>query len=166
MSIKTFIKILLFLFEKGMEKRMLKKSVGKKSQISFEYLIIMGFVTLILITVLGIALFYTSSVEDQIQITQMNNYANKIISTAESIFYSGKPSKATITVYLPKNIQDIQISEDNLIISIRTSTGLNTIAFGSNVPISEGVVNLATTSGIKRIEIIAQINDVVIGQLS
>ena len=125
-----------------------------KSQISFEYLIIMGFVTFVIIGVLGIAMFYSGGIKDRIKITQMTNCANKIISTAESVFYSGYPSRATITCQLPENIQEISISEDSLVISIQTSSGLMKRAFTSNVPISEGTTEWLTISpGIKKVRL-------------
>jgi hypothetical protein len=135
--------------------------MNKKAQVSFEYLVIMGFVTVILILILSISIFYSSSVEDQIKVTQMNNYANKIISSAESVFYSGKPSKATITAYLPKDVKEIEILDNSLVISIQTSNGINKRAFESNVPISG---NLTISRGLKKIKIEAQESEAVISQ--
>lgn len=135
--------------------------MNKKAQVSFEYLVIMGFVTVILILILSISIFYSSSVEDQIKVTQMNNYANKIISSAESVFYSGKPSKATITAYLPKDIKEIEIVDNSLVISIQTSSGLNKRVFESNVPISG---SLTISRGLKTIKIEAQETEAVISQ--
>ena len=134
--------------------RTIKKS-NRKAQVSFEYLIIMGFVTFIIITILGIALFYGNSIKDRIRITQVNNFANKIISTSESVFYAGEPSKATINTYLPENIEEVLIDEtDNaLVISVRTSSGVTRTAFQSNVPIT-GI--LTTSAGLKKIEIKAE----------
>jgi len=127
----------------------------KRSQISMEYVIILGFVLVIIIGILGIALFYSGSIKDRIKITQVDNFANKITSTAESVYYYGEPSKATITVYLPEGIKEINILEDSLFITTQVSSGLEKRAFSSNVPI-EG--NITSASGIKRIVIEAQQN--------
>jgi len=124
----------------------------RNAQVSMEYLIIMGFVTLVIIIVLGLAVTYSGSIQDNIKVTQINNFANKIIASAESVFYYGEPSKATISAYLPEGIQEIQIAEDTLFISITTSTGLNKIGFSSEVPING---SLTISPGIKRIEISA-----------
>src|SRR4030042_1202089 len=86
-----------------------KMSKSKHSQISFEYLIIMGFIIFVIIGVLGVALFYSGAIKDRIKITQMTDCANKIISTAESVFYSGYPSRATINCYLPEGIQNVTV---------------------------------------------------------
>ena len=131
----------------------------KTAQVSMEYLIIVGFVTFVVICILGIALIYSGAIKDRIKMTQLNNFANKIISTSESVFYAGAPSKATISVYLPENVYEILISENSLIISIQTSTGKDKTAFSSSVPISGSI---DTSSGLKKIKIEAEENNIVI----
>ena len=136
----------------------------KRGQTSIEYLLMVGFITFIIIGILGIAFFYSSSIKDRIKIIQMNNFANKIISTSESVFYAGEPSKATITAHLPDGVESISINEaeDLLIISLQTSSGTTTNAFSSNVPISG---SLTSSSGLKKIEIRAEANNIVISQV-
>ena len=139
----------------------MQMKIKSKSQISFEYLIIMGFVTFVIIGVLAIALFYSGSIKDRIKITQMTDCANKIISSAESVFYSGSPSRATITCYLPEGIQSIGIDipvnghTSDLIFILQTSTGKSTTSFASNVKLQEknpGVTMIKlATPGLKKI---------------
>lgn len=134
----------------------------KRGQISFEYLIIMGFVTFILVGLLSFAYFYGSSVQDRIRMTQALNYGNKIISTAESVFYAGEPSKATIEVYLPDGVKEVQISGNEVAVSVRTSTGLNKLVFTSKVPL---VGSLQSSQGIKKVELTADSESVLILQV-
>jgi|SRR3989344_1334759 len=122
----------------------------KRGQIAFEYLIIVGFLVFVLIGILGVGLFYSGSINDRIKLTQLNNCANKIISTSESIFYFGEPSKATIKCYFPENIKTIEIIDNYLIFTITTNSGINKISFSSNVPING---NLTLSPGLKKIEI-------------
>lgn len=136
--------------------------MSKKSQISIEYIIIVGFVTFVLIGILGFAYFYSGNIKDRIKIIQLNNFGNKIISTAESVFYYGNPSKATISVYLPEGVTEIDISENSLFIASYTSTGLQKSSFSSKVPI-EG--SISASSGIKKIEVIAEESRVSINNL-
>lgn len=135
---------------------------NKNGQVSTEYLIIVGFVTFVVIAVIGIAFFYSGATKDRIKMTQVNNFANKIISTSESVFYAGEPSKSTISAYLPENVKDIEIDNYNLIIEFQTYSGLNVIGFPSKVNLSEGPNPLTTVPGIKKIEIRAEQNYVVI----
>lgn len=132
-----------------------------KAQVSIEYLIIVGFVTFVVMVIIGIALFYSGTIKDKIKENQINNFANKIISTAESVYYSGAPSKATISCYIPNSVKNIKIEEYDLIIEFSSSSGINKIAFSSRVPISG---TLSTSQGLKKIKIEAQSDKVIISQ--
>lgn len=132
----------------------------KKGQASIEYLIIVGFVVFVLIVTLGIAFFYSGSIKDRIRFMDLSGCASKIISSSESVFYAGNPSKTTISCYLPDNIKEINITENSLIFSIQTNSGISKTAFSSNVPISG---NIPTFSGSRKIIIQAQENTVSIG---
>jgi len=135
--------------------------VKRKSQVSIEYLLIFGFITFAVLIILGIAFTYSSSIRDNIRLTQVDSYANKILSSSESVFYSGEPSKATVSAYLPEAVESVNISENNILIELRTSSGLNKLAFESNVPISG---NLSNVQGIKSIEIIANETSITISE--
>jgi uncharacterized protein (UPF0333 family) len=124
----------------------------KKSQISFEYLIVMGFVTFVIIGIMAIALFYSGGIKDRIKVTQMTDCANKIISTAESVFYSGEPSKATISCYLPEGIEEVTVDPNSLVFKLQTSTGDSVTEFSSNVQI---IGNIMATPGLKKIVLTA-----------
>jgi len=141
---------------------MIIKKYNKKSQISMEYIVILGFVMIVIIGILGMALFYSGSIKDRIKVIQVNNFANKIISTAESVYYYGEPSKATISVYLPEGVKNVTIMENSLIISTQVSSGLEKSSFSSNVPIDG---NIAATSGIKKIVVMADGNKTIINSI-
>ena len=124
----------------------------KEGQVSIEYMLVFAFVTFVVLIILGVAFFYSNSIRDNIRVTQADNYANKIISSSESVFYAGEPSKATISAYLPDSVENIYIQENHVLIELRTASGLNTMAFESKVPISG---NLSNIEGVKNIEITA-----------
>ncbi|MFH1711595.1 MAG: hypothetical protein ABH840_04750 [Nanoarchaeota archaeon] len=125
----------------------------KKSQVGMEYMIIIGFVTFIVITTLGIALYYSSGIRDRIMVIQMSNCAKEIISSAESVFYQGNPSKATILCYLPENINQIEIIENSLVFTYQSDSGISRTSFSSKVPISG---SLPAFSGTRKIKIFAE----------
>ncbi len=130
--------------------------MGKtKSQASIEYLFVIAFVSVIVIAILGIAIIYSSGIKDRIKILQMNECANKLISASESVFYNGKPAKATVSCYLPESIKSIDIAENSLIIGIQLSSGVTRTAFSSKVPIQG---NLSAFSGTRNIQISAEEN--------
>lgn len=129
----------------------------KKSQIGLEYIILIGFLTFVLISVLGLAVIYSSGSQDRIKIVQINNFANKVLSTSETVFFYGQPSKATISVYLPEGVRNISISGNTLYIETQTSSGIEKNGFLSKVPIAG---NITISPGIKKITFVAETNQV------
>lgn len=130
---------------------------SKRSQIGMEYVIIMGFVLLSITLITGLAFVYSGSLKDKIRENQVTNFANKVITTSESVYYSGEPSKATISVYLPEYVKNITISNKSLYLEVQFSSGLNKIEYKSNVPLSGSI---STSSGMKKIIIEALENEV------
>ncbi|MEK6844617.1 MAG: hypothetical protein AABX83_04300 [Nanoarchaeota archaeon] len=130
-----------------------------RGQISTEYLVIVSFITILIIGILSISLLYSSQINDRIRINHLQNFANKIISSSERIYYSGEPSKSTVSAFLPAGVTNFEIIENQLVFSIVTSSGLTTIAFTSNVPI-EGVLSIS--EGVKVITVTAQSDKVVL----
>lgn len=124
----------------------------KKGQIGTEYLIVISFVVFVILTTLGVAVYYTSQIQDSIKINQLEKAAEKIIYTAETTFYDGENAKATITVSFPEGLKNATIvsAENSLYFEISMQSGLNKIAYKSNVPIRG---TLPTTSGVKVIHI-------------
>jgi hypothetical protein len=118
-------------------------------------------VTFTITAILLLALFYSNISKDQIRYVQTESYAKKIISSAETVYYSGQPSKATITVYLPEGVSSVEIIEDNLVFSVDSKTGVIKNAYSSNVPL-EG--NLSSSSGVKKIRLEAVSNYVAISE--
>lgn len=133
----------------------------KRGQVSTEYLIVVGFVTFLVLGILGVAFFYTSITNDQIKVSQVSNFANKIISSSESVFYAGEPSKLTLNGYLPIGVNSFEIMQNEIVVSITTSSGITTMSFTSNVPLSG---NISHTDGVKRIEVLAQQDEVLISE--
>jgi len=133
----------------------------KRGQISIEYLIIVGFIAFIVLAVVGMALYYSSTIRDTINSNEISDYANKIVSSAESVYYSGEPSKLTVSTYLPQQVSDIQIIENSIVISYTTRSGTAKIGFTSNVPISG---TLTSRPGVHKISLIAQANGVAISE--
>ncbi|MFH0711691.1 MAG: hypothetical protein V1889_01340 [archaeon] len=131
----------------------------KNAQIGMEYLMIIGFLTFILITTLGIAMYHNNTIRDMILSRQIESMSDKIISSAESVFYAGEPSKITIVSYVPEGISEINIADDTLFVTFQCSSGTNKVSFPSNVPITG---TLSTVSGLRNIIIEATSSTVTI----
>lgn len=133
----------------------------KKGQISTEYLIVVGFVTFLIVSVLGLSLFYSSQIRDKIRFNQLQNFANKVISSSEQVFFSGEPSKSTITAYLPSGVGSVSILTNEIVFNVSSSSGFTVIAFSSDVPLYGSISNL---EGVKRISISANSTSVILSE--
>jgi hypothetical protein len=140
----------------------------KRGQISFEYLMIMGFVTFVIMILLGIAFYYSSTIKDKLKSNEIDGYAAKIISSAETVFYEGYPAKTTVMVNLPEGVTSITTYPgsswgEGLQINYTTSGGISSVLKESNVPIIisyDGNNYLPNSKGTRRILLKAEDNGV------
>jgi len=131
----------------------------KRGQAGVEYMIIIGFVTFAILTILILSFLYSGLIKDMIKLNQVESFALQLINHAESVFFSGEPSIATIRLYLPQGVENITILNKDVVITTMTSSGRNIRAFESNVPL-QGTIS--PTEGIKRIILTAKSDHVLI----
>lgn len=133
----------------------------KKGQVGIEYMIIVGFVSFAVIAILLLAFFYSGQIKDSIKLNQAENFAEQLIGSAESVFFAGEPSKTTISLYLPENVDSIVITNDYVTITMRLSTGQNIRSYDTRVPLQGSIT---TSEGIKKLTLTATETNVVINQ--
>jgi hypothetical protein len=128
----------------------MKKGWGK-AQASMEFLVIFGFVFLMMIPLIVIFFDQTGVVEDAIAENQLRNLAIKITDKAESVYYTGGSSKSTIRAYLPAKVSYFNITSRTVFFGYITKKGiLHNIEVVSLVNITG---NITTNPGIHNIEI-------------
>jgi uncharacterized protein (UPF0333 family) len=137
----------------------------KRGQISVEYLIVLGFATFAITGIIALAFYYINSTSDTMTSNHIKNFADSIISSSESVYFAGPPSKMTIQPYLPKGVKAIETIDDPvgsnkyyLVITYQTSSGENKIGFPSKVPLIlttaiPGPERITTSEGIKNVVI-------------
>ena len=109
----------------------------KEAQISIEYLMIIGFVTVITIPLIIIYFSFTQESGDEIKSTQILQIAKKIVDAAESVYYLGEPSQTTLRVNIPNNVIGINLSTGKeVVFRIKTKAGEVDIGQSSSVNIS------------------------------
>ena len=109
----------------------------KKSQISVEYMMIIGFVTLITIPLILIYHSFMQDSGDEISSVQVKQVAQKIVDTAESVYYLGEPSQTTLSVNIPDRVVAANLSAGyELVFKIKTSSGSADIVQSSSVNIT------------------------------
>ncbi|MEM0231371.1 MAG: hypothetical protein QXW00_01805 [Candidatus Woesearchaeota archaeon] len=117
----------------------MKKRGGRSAQVSLEFSIILGFATLMIIPT--IIVFYTQTQETNniFAIRQAERIARQIVDEAEIVYYTGTPSKSMLKVYIPKNVKAINLSNNEVVITIEISGSLSEIAVPCRVNITGSV---------------------------
>ena len=116
-----------------------------KSQVSVEYLMIVGFAFVMTIPLLIIYYTYTSESSDRVATTQALGIARDIVDSAESVYYLGKPSQTTMKLSFPDKIRSITISNREIVIKVSTNYGIadvvqvSTVNITGSLPTSQGL---------------------------
>ena len=124
-----------------------------KAQVSVEYMLIMGFATLMTIPLLLIYYTYTSDSSDTVATSQALQIARRIVDSSESVYYLGKPSQTTLKLNFPDKIKAAKMENYEVIFNLSTTHGIAEIVQVSAVNISG---NLPTSRGIHIITIKAE----------
>ena len=124
-----------------------------KSQVSVEYMLVMGFATLMTIPLLIIYYTYTSDSGDSVATSQALQIARKIVDSSESVYYLGKPSQTTLKLNFPDSIHSTNLSSREVVLKIKTRSGITDIVQVSSVNMSG---SLPVTQGIHIITVKAE----------
>lgn len=115
-----------------------------KFQVAFEFMIIVGIVMAFLIPVW----IYSSNVQQQTNTQLAVSYAKNTvqrIADASSLVYSqGEPAKVEIMVYMPKGVEEVNITNNTIMLSIWTGPTISNV-FAESLADMTGT--LPTTEG-------------------
>ena len=124
-----------------------------KSQVSVEYMFIMGFATLITIPLLVIYYTYSVDTSDSVASSQVLQIARNIVDSSESVYYLGKPSQTTLKLNFPDNIKSTNLSNREVVFKIKSQYGITEIVQVSAVNMNG---SLPTSPGIHVVTLLAQ----------
>ena len=137
--------------------------MGKRGQVSIEYLIVIGFAFFITVP-LAIMLFSQSELsKNQINMDEARQTARRIVEESERIYYYGAPSMTTLKVYMPEHMITANVAPRAINFQIQTAGGINDVTEISTVNLTgslsansglhiirlevvQGAVNLSTVS--------------------
>lgn len=123
-----------------------------KSQISVEYMLVIGFATLMTIPLLLIYYTYSSDSSDSVATSQALQIARNIVDSSESVYYLGKPSQTTLKLNFPDKIDSISVSGREVVFKIKTKNGVTDVVqvsavnISGNLPKSQGIHVLTITA--------------------
>ena len=109
---------------------------ASSGQVSIEYMIIIGFVTVITIPLIIIYHSFIQESNDEITSTQVSQIAKKIVDAAESVYYMGEPSQTSLRVNIPDNVITANASNYEVLFQIKTKSGVVDIIQSSSVNIT------------------------------
>ena len=138
-----------------------------KAQSSLEYMLVIAITFAIIVPTTYLFYSYSKGSSEEVKDSQIINIGRSIIDTAQSIFYSGQGSKATLELNVPDNIENAQIIDNReLVFKLVTSVGTSDIVFfSSTVKLTTGLgctsvceVPRLASSGLKKVklEVISQ----------
>lgn len=119
-----------------------------------EYLLVMGYVLLMLVPISLI--FYSQSSDMNTQSNQQQAYliARKIVEKSEAMYYLGEPSQTTLRVYFPENLNNVTIYNGSVVFElIHGATEADIAAHSFTINISG---NLSTRPGTHCVQVQAQ----------
>lgn len=104
-----------------------------KSQSSLEYMLVIAITFAIIVPTTYLFYSYSKESGEEIKDSQIINIGRSIIDTAQTIFYSGQGSKATLELNVPDNIENVQIIDGReLVFKVITNFGTSDIVFFSS----------------------------------
>jgi uncharacterized protein (UPF0333 family) len=123
-----------------------------KAQISMEYMLVIAFSLLMILPIILIYGMERQSVNVEITSRQVENIAKKVVDSAETVYYLGKPAKTTLKVYMPQRIENIQIINNTIIFYYQSFDSVAQYPQTANVNITG---NISKGPGFQSIKIIA-----------
>ncbi len=125
----------------------------KASQISMEYMMVIGFSMLVISIIIIISSVYSNDVKESLNLNQLDRIVKEIIESAESVYYFGEPSKTTLKVFIPGRVQGVVLANNSIIFKVQTSSGPTDVGYKTTMPLAG---NILTTSGYHYITIEAR----------
>jgi len=102
-------------------------------QASTEIMITVAFVVTIMFPLLLIAYLQSTNVSDQLGVQQAQQTVTKIANYADVVGAQGYPSRISVQIFMPPNIQNITVGNSTngigheLIINLRTTSGVTQV---------------------------------------
>lgn len=108
----------------------------KSSQVSVEYMLIVGFAAIITIPLIIIYYSFTQSSSEEIVSAQFDSILRSVVDAAESVYYLGEPSQTTLKVNIPEDAVLSNLSNNEALFRIYTRVGEADIVQSSSVNIT------------------------------
>lgn len=131
----------------------------KRGQVAIEYVTILGFVMITTLVMTFVFTAHTGGLNDAVAEHQIERIGEKVVDTAEAMYFIGAPSRTTLKLYFPAGIKNVSVSGQELIFYVQTSRGQDEVVKYSQVNLTG---SLPTSPGIHYIQVEAENSHVVL----
>ena len=126
-----------------------------KAQVGIEIVVVVGLILAVFIPIIFKLYNDLSSSSDRLNILQARETAKKIANAADIVASAGDPSKVTITLYIPQNVESITFSANReIVFTLRTTPGKTDVVEMSGASFVAG--SLGTAPGARTVTIEAR----------
>lgn len=95
----------------------------RRGQVAIEYLVLMGFVMLLIAPLLIVYYNQTTRIDIESTDAMVKRASSQIVDAADTVYYLGAPSLRTITVDLPDHIESLSISGNSITLKLSLGGG-------------------------------------------
>lgn len=93
----------------------------RKCQVATEYIIIVGFIIVVLVPITILYMKYSSESSDTVTASKVEHITNEIVAAADSVYAYGEGSQIKIEVDFPSNIKEIEFAGKEVIFTVINS---------------------------------------------
>lgn len=122
----------------------------KRAQVSIEYLMIIGFVFIVIVPASILAYQSVQEHQDSVKLQQVEKALVQITRESEAVYYMGPPTRSIVEVYFPNGVFTSNVTNKEAIAVVRTSYGLVTVSVPTRINLTG---NFTTTQGLHRLQI-------------
>ena len=134
-----------------------------RAQAAFEYMVIVALVLAFLIPIWAYVTSLEQQTSTQLSISYAKNAAEKIADTADLVYSQGAPARVEVNIYIPKNVESVNITNNTIDFVVRVDSVLNDVTATSAAKLNGTVPNREGTYlfAIEALDSLVQITEVV-----
>lgn len=95
----------------------------RQAQSSMEYLLITGFVLVIIIAIIAVAYSQSAKFSTDVSAAQIQKIGNGIGDAVNAVYYAGPPTKKTLTLQFPTNINYVALANQSIVFNLMGEGG-------------------------------------------
>lgn len=138
------------MMEKRLKALSTKRKAGenKSAQASFEYLMIIGIIAVIMVPLLIVYSTHIQGSTDEVETAQIMQLARHIVDASDSVYFLGEPSQTQIKAQIPKNVVASTVTGREIIFKISSAgkssdvVQISSANLSGSLPSSQGIYTI------------------------